>query len=146
MISTVRPVMVNRRLLGGALLVAATLIAALAIAASAAAPLKIANCNKATSSPKLLTLTCGDGNTVVKALSWSNFGGTTAQAKGTFVTNTCEPDCAAGKDVSYPVRLKATGSLRCKGGVHVYGKLTLQFTGRAPGPGIPRNWKLACPY
>jgi hypothetical protein len=98
------------------------------------------------SSPKLLTLERGDGNTVVKGLSWSSFGAAAAQAKGTFVTNTCEPNCAAGKDVSYPVKLKATGSLKCKGSLRVYGKLTLQFTGRAPGPGVPRTFKLACPY
>jgi hypothetical protein len=115
------------------------------MAASAASPLRITNCNTASSRPQLLTLTCGDGNTVVKGLSWSSFGGPTALAKGTFVTNTCEPNCAAGKDVSYPVKLKATGSLKCKGGVHVYKKLALQFTHRAPGPGVPRNWKLGCP-
>lgn len=137
--------MSKHHLLAGALLVAAALIAAFAISASAAAPLKITNCNKAASRPKLLTLTCGDGNTVLKGLSWSGFGSATALAKGTFVTNTCEPNCAAGKDLSYAVKLKATGMLKCKGGVRVYGKLALQFTGRAPGPGVPRNWKLGCP-
>ena len=135
----------KHHLLASALLAAAALIAAFAISASAAAPLKITNCNKAASQPKLLTLTCGDGNTVVKGLSWSAFGGTTAQAKGTFVTNTCEPNCAAGKDLSYAVKLKATGALKCKGGVRVYSKVALQFTGRAPGAGVPRNWKLGCP-
>jgi hypothetical protein len=131
-------------LLASALLAAAALIAAFAISASAAAPLKITNCNKAASRPGLLTLTCGDGNTVVKGLSWSSFGGTTAQGKGTFVTNTCEPNCASGKDVSYPVKVKATGKLTCKG-VALYSKLTLQFTGRAPGSNIPRTWKFGCP-
>jgi hypothetical protein len=129
----------------GALLTVA-LVAAFGVSAFAAAPLKISNCNKAVSSPKLVTLTCADGNTVVKGLSWSSFGAATAQAKGTFVTNTCEPNCAAGKDVSYPVKLKATGSIKCKGNLRMYGKLTLQFTGRAPGPGVPRAFKLACPY
>jgi hypothetical protein len=135
----------KHHLVAGVLLAAAALLAAFAMSASAAAPLKITNCNKAASRPSLLTLTCGDGNTVVKALSWSSFGATTAQGKGTFVTNTCEPNCASGKDVSYPVKLKATGSLKCKGGVRVYGKLTLQFTGKAPGSSTPRTWKLGCP-
>ena len=88
--------MPKHHLLASVLFAAAALIATFAIGASAAAPLKITNCNRAASQPKLLTLTCGDGNTVVKGLSWSAFGGTTAQAKGTFVTNTCEPNCAAG--------------------------------------------------
>ena len=44
---------------------------------------------------------------VLKALSWSSFGGATAQAKGTFVIDLCKPNCAAGKDASYPVSVKA---------------------------------------
>jgi hypothetical protein len=127
------------------LLAAALTLAAVAMSASAAAPLKITNCDRTVSRPKLLTLTCGDGNTVLKGLSWSSFGGATAQAKGTFVTNTCKPNCAAGKDVSYPVSVKASASKKCKGGVGVYEKIALTFTGRKPGSSIPRNWKLGCP-
>ncbi len=130
----------------GVLLAAAILTVTLAISASAASPLKITNCNRAASRPSLLTLTCADANTALKGMIWSSFGGATAQGRGTFVTNTCEPNCAAGRDVSYPVKVKATGALACKHGVRVYGRLALQFTGRAPGREIPRNWKLACPY
>jgi hypothetical protein len=136
----------KHQLLLGAPLAAAALIAAFAISASAASPLKITNCNKAASSPKLLTLTCADANTALKGMTWSSFGGPAAQGRGTFVMNTCEPNCAAGKDVSYPVKVKATGALTCKHGLRVYGRLALHFTGRAPGREIPRNWKLACPY
>jgi hypothetical protein len=129
-----------------ALLAAVALVTALAISAFAASSLKITNCNTAVSKPKSVTLTCGDGNTFLKGLSWSSFGGSTAQAKGTFVTNTCKPNCAAGKSVSYSASVKATGSVSCKNGLRVYGKLNLQFTGRAPGSSVPRSWKLTCPY
>lgn len=135
----------KHQLIASCLLAAAITVAALAVSASAAAPLKITNCNKTASRPKLLTLTCGDGNTVLKGLSWSSFGGATAQAKGTFMTNTCKPNCAQGKDVSYPVSVKASGSKKCKGGVKVYEKLALTFTGRQPGPLLPRTWKPGCP-
>ena len=136
----------KHHLIASCLLAAAITVAALAMSASAAAPLKITNCNKAASRPKLLTLTCGDGNTVVKGLKWSSFGGATAQAKGTFVTNTCNPNCAQGKDVSYPVSVSATSSKKCKGGVTVYGKLSLTFTGsKKPGPSVPRRWTFGCP-
>ncbi len=134
----------NGRFLASVVL-AAAILAVGVMRASAAAPVKITNCNTAASRPKLLTLTCGDGNTVLKGLTWSSFGGASAQAKGTFVTNTCEPNCAAGKDVSYPITAKVTSPRACKGGLRVYGKLAIKFTGRAPGPGIPRNWKLGCP-
>jgi hypothetical protein len=133
-------------LIASALLAAALVIAAFSMSASAAAPLKITNCNKAASRPKLLTLTCGDGNTALKGMSWTSFGGATAAGKGTFVTNTCEPNCAEGKNVSYPVAVKASGSKKCKGGVSVYGKLSLTFTGaKKPGKSIPRSWTFFCP-
>jgi hypothetical protein len=128
-----------------ALLALAVAIAAFAMSAAADAPLKITNCNKAASSPRLLTLTCGDGNTVLKNMKWSNFGAATATGKGTFVSNTCEPNCAEGKDVSYAVTVKAMGSKRCKGAT-VYAKLSLTYTGaKKPPPSEPRKWFFRCP-
>jgi hypothetical protein len=132
------------------LLASATLAGAIAavgaIAAFAASPLKITNCNQASSRPKSLTLACGDGNTVLKGLKWSSFGGATAQAKGTLEMNTCEPNCAQGKDVSYPVKLKATSPRTCKNGLRVYNKLMIQFTGRAPrSASTLKRWTLGCP-
>jgi hypothetical protein len=133
-------------LIASALLAAALVIAAFAMSASAAAPLKITNCNKAQTRPKLLTLTCGDGNTALKSMSWSSFGGASAAGKGTFITNTCKPNCAAGKQISFPVQVTATGSKKCKGGVVVYGRLALTFTGsKKPGPAVPRKWTFFCP-
>ena len=136
----------QRHLPVGALLAVAVLIAMSAVSASASSPLKITNCNAAVSRPKLLTLSCGDGNTVLKGLSWSSFGGSTARAKGTFVMNTCEPNCAAGTDVSFKVKIKATNPRTCKRGVRVYNRVTLQFIGHAPSK---RNdftrWTLGCP-
>jgi hypothetical protein len=135
----------HHTLLASVLLAAAIAIALFAIPASASSPLKITNCNKAASKPKQLTLTCGDGNTYLKGLNWSSFGGPAAQGKGTFVTNTCTPNCASGKNVSYPASVTAGGSRKCKAG-NVYGKLTLTFTGsKKPGPGVPRRWTMSCP-
>jgi hypothetical protein len=133
------------QLTASALLAAAISVGALAMSASATAPLKITNCNKTASRPKLLTLTCGDGNTVLKAMTWSSFGGASAAGKGTFVTNTCKPNCAQGKDVSYPVSVRASASKKCKGGVKVYEKIALTFTARKPAADIPRSYKLGCP-
>jgi hypothetical protein len=132
-------------LLASALLATVISIAAFAMSASAASPLKLTNCNRAASSPKLLTLTCGDGNEVLKGMTWSNFGAPTASGRGTFVTNTCEPNCAQGKDVSYPVSVKAEGKKKCKGAT-VYAKLSLTYTGaKKPPPSEPRKWFFRCP-
>ena len=135
----------QRHLPAGALIAVAVLIAVSA-SAFASSPLKITNCNTAVSRPKLLTLSCGDGNTVLKGLSWSSFGGSTARAKGTFLMNTCEPNCAAGKDVSFKVNVKATNPRTCKGTVRVYNRGTLQFIGHSPSEANDfTRWTLGCP-
>jgi hypothetical protein len=139
------PVTTRKHLYLPASALLAAAIAAFAMSAAAASPLKITNCNKAASRPRLLTLTCGDGNTYLRGLSWSSFGGTAASGKGTFVTNTCEPNCAQGKNVRYPAAVKATGSKKCKDAT-VYAKLTLTYTGaKKPPPSDPRKWFFRCP-
>ncbi len=134
------------KLLLASLALAAAIVAVGAIAAFAASPLKINNCVKASSRPKSLTLACGDGNTVLKGLKWSSFGGATAQAKGTFTINLCEPNCAEGKAASFPVTVKASDPRKCKGGLRVYNKVTLKFKGTAPkSQGELNHWTLGCP-
>jgi hypothetical protein len=135
----------KHHLIASCLLAAAITLAA-ALSASAATPLKITNCNNAASKPKRLTLTCGDGNTYLKNMSWSDFGDATATGKGTFVSNTCEPNCSEGKNVSYPVTVKAQGHKKCKKGGMVYAKLSLTYTGaKKPPPSEPRKWFFPCP-
>jgi hypothetical protein len=123
------------------------LIAACSMSALAASQPKITNCIKASSRPKTVTLTCGDGNTVLKGLTWSSYGGARAKAKGTFTINLCEPNCAAGKAASFPVTVTASDPRNCKGGLlRVYNKLTLLFPGRTPkSPGGLSRWTLGCP-
>ncbi len=127
-------------------MLALVVAAAVAITASAASPLKINNCVKASIRPKSVTLTCADGNTVLTGLTWSSFGGSVAKAKGTFATNTCEPNCASGKVVKYPVIATAYETRKCKNGVRVYNKLTLVFTGRSPKAASQlKRWTPGCP-
>jgi opacity protein-like surface antigen len=135
----------NRRFLASVMLAAAVL-AALAMSASAASPVKITNCNKASSRPKALTLTCGDANSGLSGLSWSTFGGTKASARGTFEMNTCTPNCAQGKTVKYPVTVTASDPRTCKAGLRVYDKVSLRFTGRVPkSANSLKRWTLGCP-
>jgi hypothetical protein len=134
------------QLIASVVLAGAVLTVASALSAFASSPLRISNCNSSSARPKLLTLTCGDGNVVLKGLKWSSFGGSTARARGTFVTNTCKPNCAQGKDVSYPVSVKATNPKTCRGGVRVYNRVALQFTARTPlSVSRYKNWTLGCP-
>jgi len=135
----------NRLIIIGAVLPALLVVCA-ATAAGVDSSVKITNCNTASSHPKLLTLTCGDGNTVLKGLAWSSFGSSSAKATGRLVMNTCDPDCAQGKDVSYSVAVQASDPRTCKQGLRVYDKLTLRFTGRPPAARSSlTRWTLGCP-
>lgn len=123
------------------------LAAAVGAGASASSTIKITNCTSASSRPKMVTLTCGDGNTALTGLRWSSFGGAGALATGTLETNTCTPNCASGKVVRYPVAVKASGTRTCKAGLRVYNKVTLRFTRHAPSSTRSlSHWTLGCPY
>jgi hypothetical protein len=136
---------INRHLLVSGT-VAAALVVSGAMVANAAPTVKITNCVKASSRPRSVTLTCGDGNTVLSGLRWSSFGGTSAQARGTLEMNTCTPNCAAGRVVKYPVTVQANDQRTCKVGLRVYDKVTLKFTGRAPARANTfKRWTLGCP-
>lgn len=136
----------NRQIFLVSTALSAILVVLVAVGASASAPVKITNCVKASSRPKTLTLTCGDGNTVLSKLSWSSFGGKSARANGTFETNTCNPNCAEGKVVRYPVKVSAGDTRSCKSGLRVYNKLALQFTGGKPkSASALKHWTLGCP-
>jgi hypothetical protein len=138
--------LLNRHVLTGGILVAA-LIAALGASASATSTIEIASCIKASSRPKTVILTCGDGNTFLTGLRWSSFGGASALATGTLKTNTCTPNCASGKVVRYPVAVRANGKRTCRAGLRVYDKVTLRFTRHVPSrAGRLAHWTLGCPY
>jgi hypothetical protein len=107
---------------------------------------KISDCTRATSRPKAVTLACADGNALLDQLDWSSFGGHSAAARGRLVINTCQPDCAQGRDVSYQVSVRASDPRNCKGALRVYGEVTLRFDGRAPKPADDlSHWTLGCP-
>ncbi len=134
-----------KHVLTGAAFVA-VLVALGASATLGASSVKITNCVKASVRPKTVTLTCGDGNTLLRGLRWSSFGGAVARASGTFQTNTCNPNCSQGKVVRYPVRTMASSPRSCKKGLRVYGKLVLRFAGRVPSVAAGfMHWTLRCP-
>ncbi|MEU1597137.1 hypothetical protein ABZ468_30880 [Streptomyces sp. NPDC005708] len=48
-------------------------------------------------------IACGDGNSRLSSLRWSQWGPDAALATGINLVNDCKPYCAAGKFHSYPV-------------------------------------------
>jgi hypothetical protein len=52
--------------------------------------------------PSSFILTCADANDALTALHWASWADSQAFGTGTEEVNTCSPDCADGKLVSYP--------------------------------------------
>ncbi|PZG82804.1 hypothetical protein C1I97_35080 [Streptomyces sp. NTH33] len=53
--------------------------------------------------PDAFILACGDGNSRLSSLRWSQWNGRSAVAKGLNFVNDCKPYCAAGRFHPYPV-------------------------------------------
>ena len=81
--------------------------------------------------PETYVLTCADGNAGLESLSWSAWGEAVAHAQGEFVTNSCEPSCAEGELVRFPVTVRAEGLRRMEAS-QVYGAVTVHFVDARP--------------
>ena len=56
--------------------------------------------------PSEIVLACGDGNAFLNDLFWTSWTSSGALARGEYVHNTCNPDCAAGTFVSTPATVR----------------------------------------
>ncbi|WP_399931320.1 protein kinase [Streptomyces kanamyceticus] len=73
-------------------------------------PAAIADCGgQALDRPERLLVACGDGKAGLLGLSWSGWGEPTARATGRGWHVTCEPSCAEGTEVRYPVTVTVGG-------------------------------------
>jgi hypothetical protein len=84
------------------------------------------------------TVHCGDGNSRLAGLRWSQWDDKAAVARGTSLVNDCKPYCAAGRFHSYPVevRLEKPAPWKKNPQVKQYTQITLHFTdGRPSGYG-----------
>ncbi|MFB7508928.1 hypothetical protein [Streptomyces broussonetiae] len=79
-------------------------------------------------------LACGDGNSRLTALRWSQWGPDGAKGVGVNWVNDCTPYCAAGTFHSYPVVIRLSGEQAWK--KHPYFQrftnLSLTYTGARP--------------
>ncbi len=81
--------------------------------------------------PRSYVLACGDGNQSLDGLVWSNWGSPRATATGKVVVNNCDPSCADGKTISYPVRVVASKLIRGEASA-TYRVLTVTAVGQPP--------------
>ncbi|MEV4339528.1 hypothetical protein [Streptomyces sp. NPDC049590] len=79
-------------------------------------------------------LACGDGNSRLTGLRWSEWSPGEATAVGVNVVNDCEPSCVAGTFRSYPVtvRLGRAEPWKEHPGVERYTRISLAYPGDRP--------------
>ena len=64
---------------------------------------RILNCqHQAVTRPASFIISCADANSYLQQMTWKSWGAKSARASGKYTMNSCTPNCAAGKFVSYP--------------------------------------------
>lgn len=84
--------------------------------------------------PTDFILACGDGNSRLVSLHWSQWLPDAATAEGVNVVNDCEPYCAAGRFHPYPVtvRLDHPQPWKKHPELQHYTRMTLVYTNARP--------------
>ena len=65
--------------------------------------------------PEQIMLSCADGGMIVTDIKWQTWNTKEAIGTGTYSQNMCEPNCAEGKRVEVPVRLRLSELFEYKG-------------------------------
>jgi hypothetical protein len=116
-----------------ALALAVGLLAVFVASAAGASHTLLPGCGDTASyKPKSVIIACGDGAFRIVKLDWSSWKKRSATGQGTAKVNTCEPNCAAGKFKSYPVKLTADKPDACPNGKRAFSRLTYTFTDKKP--------------
>ena len=109
-------------------------VAAVRPHAAAGANTVVVNCgNKLQARPSNFILTCADANDALAGLRWVSWR-SEAFATGAETINTCTPNCAEGKFISYPalVTLWRPEPLPGHPGVRYFTRITRIYTGQRP--------------
>jgi serine/threonine-protein kinase len=84
---------------------------------------------------------CADGGAQLIHMSWTTWGPDGAAGTGVLAVKSCQPDCADGPTIEYPVMIHAANPFRipsnvgCGPSTAVYSDLTLAF----PTASVPQN-------
>jgi hypothetical protein len=80
--------------------------------------------------PAHLLMGCANAlNPRVKVVSWTTWTSTGATGKGIVNLNTCIPDCATGKNITYSATITLSDPLFTKGTLEIFQDLTISPTG-----------------
>jgi hypothetical protein len=120
---------------------AASLSAMLAGPASAAPSSHtqvIAACRAPAYRPTHYVMTCADGNTQIRHVTYSSWSSSAATARGTYVYNTCRPDCAAGTFKHHPVTF-SLDRVRTVHGTRLFTRMLVSYAGLTETFGLPTS-------
>ncbi|MFF4401033.1 hypothetical protein [Streptomyces sp. NPDC001480] len=90
--------------------------------------------------PSAFILACGDGNSRLAKMRWSEWGPMSATAMGVNLVNDCKPYCAAGRFHAYAVavRLDRPEPSKKHPQLQHFTRITLTYTGNSRPEGFPR--------
>ncbi|GAA2521959.1 hypothetical protein [Rarobacter incanus] len=107
-------------------------VAAAATAQGQAQPTYLFNCaGNPREHPSSIVLACGDGNESINAIQWTTWGLEAAKGTALYEVNDCEPSCAEGKQLEFPVAVTLSNLYRGESSQY-YRDLTVTFTENRP--------------
>jgi len=86
--------------------------------------------NEMQTKPAIITPSA-DGAVYIRALTWSNWGAATAVGSGTLERDNCQPSCANGTDVPYPVTVTLSDLTPYGDGEMAYAIMTISAPGNS---------------
>jgi hypothetical protein len=98
---------------------------------SSTSAVRVANCERAEVKPQRIVLACGDGAAIARDLVWTRWNSNEAAASGTVSQDNCTPDCASGKFIDYPARLKLSETVRVAN-TSYFTRVTISYLGQSP--------------
>jgi hypothetical protein len=108
--------------------------------------------------PTSLMLVCSDGTAGLQDLTWSHWGhnittggpgqtvpSATATGTGEFFLNDCNPNCAQGRDHTFPVQVTLSVVYSSPYGGTYFGQASLRWPGNRPSAGTKSTYILPDP-
>jgi hypothetical protein len=88
--------------------------------------------------PDVVLVDCNANAIIARNLTWSDWGKTTAIARGSATVDLCAyEDCASGDYVSVPIEMIASKIMHCAKNTHAYSTLHYVFPRGSPFRGVP---------
>jgi hypothetical protein len=102
----------------------------------------IADCFHLSTRPRRIIFACGDGASIAVRLQYRRWGRKSAAGSGKLALETCDPSCATGGIIRYPMRF-VLRRVRGAAGRRVFTRMAMTFTRRhPPGLGSSVTWRL----